>query len=88
MTGSREWTPAEGAPGRAARSPAIAAVLILFAQKQERRANCRKNRMAFRRRETAGKPGQKTKAITDPGGRFVKILLSDRRAGVEARRER
>ena len=40
MTGSCEWTPAEGAPGRAARSPAIAAVLL--SPNRVRGADCRK----------------------------------------------
>jgi hypothetical protein len=74
----------EGAPGRAARSPAIAAVLILFAQtgngcKLPQKPN------GLRRRETAGKPGQKTKAITDPRGWFVKTLS---RIGAQGRKPR
>jgi hypothetical protein len=40
-----------------------------------------------RRRETAGKPGQKTKAITDPRGWFVKPLSRIGAQGAEDRKE-
>jgi hypothetical protein len=72
----------EGAPGRAARSPATAAVLILL-PKTGKGCQLPQKPNGLRRRETAGKPGQKTKAITDPSGWFVKPLS---RIGAQGRK--
>jgi hypothetical protein len=82
--GSRAWAPAEGAPGRAARSPAIAAVLILLVQNRKGVPNCRKNRMAFdaeRPQENQGK----NQGYYRPLGQVRQDSFSDRRARAEAR---
>jgi hypothetical protein len=63
----------EGAPIRARRSPAIAAVLILFALNRKGLQTAAKTEWPSTQRDRR-KPGQKTKAITDPSGRFVKTL--------------
>ena len=57
--------------------------LILFAQNRKGVPTAAKTD-GLRCRETAGKPGQKTKAITDPRGWFVKPLS---RIGAQGRKK-
>jgi hypothetical protein len=58
-TSSREWTPVEGAPGRAARSPApIAADVRLLSAQQGSDTSCRKTEWLRRKETTGNRPGR------------------------------